>query len=261
MTPGADCARFLARCQDVAPGGRIVACLRSGPVNESWLVETDRGCLVLRRDGPAAGTLGLNREREAQARAAAAEEGLAAPFLARDGAAGLALLPYVEGRVLPVEELTTPARLEDLGRLLARVHRVPWDGPTLDLAATVARYAGEAGARAEAQAREALARLEAAEAACPGPRVLCHNDPVAGNLVEEPGGILQLIDWEYSAANNPWFDLGVVAGHHGLGADQRRALLRGYGPGALDPGRLEAWVGFYEGLAGLWQQALPAPRI
>ena len=47
---------------------------------------------------------------------------------------------------------------------------------------------------------------------------LCHNDLVHSNIID--GDPVRLIDWEYSAVGDPYFDLAIVVRHHQLKADR-----------------------------------------
>jgi thiamine kinase-like enzyme len=57
--------------------------------------------------------------------------------------------------------------------------------------------------------------------------VLGHNDLLNGNLLLVDGQI-RLIDWEYAAMADPFFDLANFSSHHDLDEDGDRALLTAY---------------------------------
>ena len=57
--------------------------------------------------------------------------------------------------------------------------------------------------------------------------VLCHNDLLPANLIDD-GQRLWLIDWEYSGAGHPLFDLAHASTAAGLTLEQQRALLEAY---------------------------------
>jgi len=66
----------------------------------------------------------------------------------------------------------------------------------------------------------------------PTPELLrcCHNDVVAGNIIEHAG--LKLLDWEYACDNDPMFDLASVIGFHDFDAQQTDTLFSAYAGGA-----------------------------
>ena len=55
----------------------------------------------------------------------------------------------------------------------------------------------------------------------------CHNDLLAGNFIDD-GKIIRIIDWEYGAMNDPFFDLGFVAVDLGLDDPQCEFILECY---------------------------------
>ncbi|MCL4721576.1 MAG: phosphotransferase [Gammaproteobacteria bacterium] len=252
-------------------------CLARTPVSQTWRVAVDGRPAVFRLDEPAAAALGLDRPGELAALAAAAPAGLSPTVLAADPARGLLLTAWLPGTACTPATLQPPAVLQAAGRLLRRVHDLPWQGPALDLPGTLARYGALAGR--DTQALAAGARSLAARFPPPaGPALtLCHNDPSPANLilgapVAAPGpagggGRLTLIDWEYAAGHVPWFDLAVLAvearlpggGATGAGPEPEAALLAAYLGRSPQPGEsaaLAAWMDFYGTLAEIWRQAL-----
>jgi len=69
-------------------------------------------------------------------------------------------------------------------------------------------------------------RLEAAMGAPPQPRP-CHNDLLLANWLDD-GERLWIIDWEYAAMGDIFFDLGNFAVHHQLSDAEEGALLQAY---------------------------------
>src|SRR5262249_19105478 len=57
--------------------------------------------------------------------------------------------------------------------------------------------------------------------------VLCHNDMLPANLIDD-GNRLWLLDWEYSGAGHPLFDLAHVSAANSLSMEQQSALLSAY---------------------------------
>jgi thiamine kinase-like enzyme len=55
----------------------------------------------------------------------------------------------------------------------------------------------------------------------------CHNDLLAGNLIDD-GKKIRIIDWEYAAMGDPFFDLGNYAANQELGPEASRFLLKEY---------------------------------
>ena len=107
----------------------------------------------------------------------------------------------------------------------------------------------------------AAGTLEAALAAAPVPLRLCHNDLLNANLIDD-GTRIRIVDWEYAAMGDPWFDLGNLAVNHDLDADAEVALLaawRGRPPRPSEVARLRLMrvaSDLREGMWGVLQSAV-----
>jgi thiamine kinase-like enzyme len=55
----------------------------------------------------------------------------------------------------------------------------------------------------------------------------CHNDLLLGNFIDD-GHVIRILDWEYAAMGDPFFDLGNFAVHQGLSDTQEAMLLEAY---------------------------------
>ena len=83
--------------------------------------------------------------------------------------------------------------------------------------------------------------------------MICHNDLTAANVIDVGG--LQLIDWEFAAPGDPFFDLAVVVAHHQLDASTRAHFLTAY-LGREDKtamADLNRWCAVYRSLRALWE--------
>lgn len=223
---------------DAVPGWagrpRVVTPLEGGITNRNWLVAVDGDRYVVRSPGEGTALLGIDRGHEHEAAARAAALGVGPEVVAFVD--GSLVTRFVDGAgpltAADVGDVKTLGRLADLLRL---VH----DGPTVagvfDWHAVPAAYAATARARGvvvPAAYDLAMARadeVERAFAAAPDPPVAAHNDLLAANfLVEEEGGRLWLIDWEYAGMNDRFFDLGNFAVNNGLDDAGDEGLLEAY---------------------------------
>jgi thiamine kinase-like enzyme len=120
----------------------------------------------------------------------------------------------------------------------------------------MARYAGlVATAEAQQIAGEAdilLRRLSAD----PSRLCLCHNDLNSTNILDT--GSLYLIDWEYAAIGDPYFDLATIIQHHGLVEGQVECLLAAYKDRVSDEDRhhLRRYCTLYDRVLVLWLLAI-----
>ncbi len=227
--------------------------LSNGPTNASYLLEKSGQRFVLRLDKPEARKLGLDRVNENQVCEALAEAGLALSPIHFDPVAGVYLRRFIPGRSWTASDLAVAANRERLAGLLRRLHRVEPVGKDFDPLAAARRYAAQSGdERARTILREAES-LAAELASEPCARVICHNDLVCENVLE--GQQLMLIDWEYAAIGDPFFDLAVVVRHHDLDEPAAMNFLAAYlgrEVGQCDSQRLARQCAFYHCLLQLW---------
>ena len=226
--------------------------LEGGVASRSYLVRQNGAPFVLRVDTPEAGRLGLDRAAERRVYRAVSEAGLGPDAVHFDPASGVLIRPFVPGRPWTRDDLARPENLARLAGLLRRLHAVPFSGRRFDPVAAAARYVKQVGSEAARAHYRSLASFHAAlEAVQP---VLCHNDLVCQNVLEADGPVL--IDWEFAAPGDPFFDLAVVVQHHGLGDDLSGVLLRGYlkrPPTGSEESRFDSWCAFYRELLALWE--------
>ena len=229
---------------------RLVEVLRGGRSNTSVRVGDGSSNWVVRIDGLDAAGLGLNRDVEWQCLFAASAAGLAPKPVYRDETLGVLVCEHLPGAV------GEPSPLEDIARLLRRIHALPPVGLRLDPIERAGRYLELAGAGEMPQELLAICRRldEQVET------TLCHNDLLAANRLTGPQGIVAL-DWEYAAMGDPLFDLAVIIEGEDLSesesADLHR-LWRGAAPSSGERTRLKDQRAIYQLLAALWE-GIPAP--
>lgn len=237
--------------------------------------------LILRRD-PGTTTLNTQRGEEFRVQRAAYADGVPVPrpyWVAEDaGVFGTPsyVMARVAGETLPRrllrDEAYAAARacmVEQLGQILARVHRVDVRRHALEFLPAPA--AGESPAAAELVRYEQIFRAIAPEphpafelalrwlrTRLPAPvaPVLVHGDYRIGNVVFGPEGVRAVLDWELAHLGDPAEDLAwfcVRAWRFGNdaraagGLGSRVELFRAYeeaGGGAVDPERVRFWEVF-----------------
>lgn len=237
--------------------------LRDGIAHRSYLVLRDTQRFVLRLDKPAADTLGLHREREYRLAARVSDAGLCPPWIEWSVEQGWGLRRWWPGRSWQTRDLAAPGAIAVLAELLRDLHRVPArdaTGDVQDRVAPLMRYAeqldNEQAADLSLEGREAIAALAEFDA----PPVICHNDLVCHNLVQADTGMpsgraLFLIDLEFAALGDAYFDLATVLEHHAMRETWSRALLACYLEREASPRewrRLELWRRYYRCLLRLW---------
>lgn len=247
MTP----ERALAEIGGLFGGARVVSALAGGPASNSFLVARDADRWVLRIDTPVARQLGLDRGAEAAALGHADAHRVGPRLAFVDVEQGIQLTRFVAGRPWTPDDLGDPSKLARLADLLRTVHAIGPHGRPFALRQRVVQYAAAIGTAAAIDAADDVGALLDEL----GTRhvTLCHNDLVCANIVE--GDDLRLIDWEYAAVGDPFFDLATVVEHHGLSDDAALHFLRAYSPLAGEAAlrRLRDYRVVYSLLLELWQ--------
>jgi thiamine kinase-like enzyme len=216
----------------------------------------------------------IDRRAEAHNTAIAAGLGLCAPLLYHDHDSGIQLSRYIEhGKALDREALRDPGALRAVTRLLQRLHH---SGRRflgrMCLFAKLDQYLALA-ARGDDDLRRRLRHLR--ETCEPlrsrlehGPQVLkpCHIDPAPANFFRATTTTGQpryyLLDWEYSAMCEPFWDLADLAAEAEFGRDREMALLECYygEVGAAVYTRFRLYRAMLDLLAAAWAAARLAGR-
>jgi thiamine kinase-like enzyme len=225
-----DLGALLDRVPALAGRPRRVSELAGGLSNRSYKVTTPDGAYVA-RIWQAGGFPEIDRDREYHNSVAAAAAGVGAPVVAYRPQDHLLVLRYIGGRAMTGADVA--ASLPRVADACRRLHAGPRFRGEFDVFATQRRYLAVVRERGLAlpdgygALAGAFAAAEQALAARPVPTVPCHNDLVAANIIDD-GERLWLVDYEYSANNDPCFELGNLAGECGLPAAALAELVTCY---------------------------------
>ncbi len=237
-------------------GARVIEELSGGPASHSYLVARDSEKFVLRIDTKVAALLGLDRFSEAKILACISTHGLGPYPEFVDVKRGVLVTQYIEGRVWAEADLHQHDQLRKLANLLRTLHSLAPVGPAFNLHDKIGHYAqliGSSEARELADESQRFLRIlqESATKSC-----LCHNDLVWSNIVE--GRELSLIDWEYAAMGDPFFDLATVTEHHQLDEAESAVFLAAYfgRQPAVEVERLAHYRDLYANLKWLWLESV-----
>jgi thiamine kinase-like enzyme len=248
----------LKRALVLMPGlaaDSVISTLSDGPTNTSYLVHRGQEMCVLRLNKPLARELGLDRDAEHDVTESVFLAGLGAEPLHYNADHGISLRRYLPGRAWNEADLQQPVKLELLAMRMRDLHALPAVGNPYEPGMAARRYALQLGTSEAREIADAANLLLADLRYTPYRECLCHNDLVAGNILEGSDG-LKFIDWEYAGLGDPWFDLALVIEHHGLDD----ALADGFVENYLrrparkqERERLAEWRRFYQALLSLWQ--------
>jgi thiamine kinase-like enzyme len=231
----------------------------SGLTNRVYKVElaTERLCVRV----PGAGTAEIIDRQAEEASARAAAEAGVAPEVLYFGPDGVMVTRFLEADTMSPEHFRGSAgAVERAASALRRLHEAARPFPrSFDLFGTVDRYAdllSQRGAKPQhlddllagaRRTREILAEN-------PAPERPCHCDPSGGNLLDT-GERVFLIDWEYSARNDPIWDLAYLAPEARFDAGMDERLLRAYfgrPPTPAERRRMALYKPTCDLLAALW---------
>ncbi len=183
--------------------------------------------------------LGIDRRNEIVCQQAASELGVAPELVHHED--GLLVSRFIDGQALVAEQVREPDRIARLASVLRKLHVAASELTGLMLYfcpfQTVRTYALSARTLGGPLPGDIAAIVqdigELSRRIAPFRPMLCHNDLMPGNLIDQ-GDRMKLIDWEYSGIGNPLFDLASAAANAAFTDDDDRALLAAYDAGASD---------------------------
>ncbi len=203
--------------------------LGGGITNHNFVVRVDENAYVLRIAGADTELLGIDRAAEHEAARIAAELRVGPEVV--DFVEGSLITCFVEGGIVPVEEIRRPGCLGEVAALLRRIHEGPAFPARFDSFRVVEAYRETAeanGVLIPPQYAGAKARADEIERELgPRPEVPCHNDLLNANFIRASDGI-RIVDWEYAGMGDRFFDLANFSVNHELSEDESDALLEAY---------------------------------
>ena len=237
-------------------GADILEKLAGGPASDSWLLKAGNEQFVARLDKPLARLLGLDRCAELEVLHTVSVAGIGPQITWSDPDKGVLVTSWIPGNAWSAVDVHDPVKLGALAATLRKLHSLPPRGPVFAPGVIALAYAREAGTHRAARIAEQAAKLAEKLLSEIRRPALCHNDLIHSNIIG--GGTVRLIDWEYSAVGDPYFDLATVVQHHQLKADRVEILLGAYfgTVGKENFSRLEAFCRLYNQLAALWYMSV-----
>jgi thiamine kinase-like enzyme len=235
--------RILSQVPGWSAADAVVTPLLGGITNQNYRVDIAGESFVLRIGGRGTHLLGIDRGRERTCTAIAAQIGVGAEvvhFLASESDEVL-ITRFIPGESISPETAARPEMLRRIVDAVRRCHAGPDFPGTFSPFATVRNYHKLALEHNVAfpgtllQVFSLMVRIEAAIGPLHQPRP-CHNDLLASNFIDD-GRTIWILDWEYAAMGDPFFDLGNFAVNQSLDEEQCELLLRYYW-GEVQPANL-----------------------
>jgi len=196
---------------------QVVDSLPGGLTNTSWLVETDRGLVVVRINSPHDKSLNIDRHREEHIHRAVAWAGLAPAIVFCDALKGFLVSEYIRGTIWQAESFQRTDNQKKLLQLLDSIQKIRLPLPKFDywqhlchydffLKSLGATIPDDLNNRKKNHQRQ-IQEFQSA----PWRPVLTHHDLQSGNIIERKGR-LYVIDWEYAAMGCGDMDCQVAGG-------------------------------------------------
>ncbi|HEY6102149.1 MAG TPA: phosphotransferase [bacterium] len=235
----------IARIPALAGTHVATEAIGGGITNVNYRVEVDGVSFFVRVPGEESRLLGIDRRREYECTAAAAQSGVGPEVVDFLEAEGVLVTRFIAGHGMSLEEIRRPESIRRVAATLRRLHGgPPFPGTFSPMGAVadylrISRQAAPLPAAIDSMVDQARAIDRALGAAPPVLRP-CHNDLLLANFIDD-GRQIWVVDWEYAAMGDPFFDLGNFAVHQGLSDEQEQAFLTAYlgGPTDSDLARLK----------------------
>ena len=226
--------RILSQVPGWNAANAVVTPLPGGITNQNYRVDIAGDTFVLRIGGKGTHLLGIDRGRERTCTAIAAQVGVGAQvvhFLASAGDEVL-VTRFIPGEGISPEAAARPEMLRRIVDAMRRYHAGPDFPGAFSPFQTVRSYHklaleyNVAFPSTLPWVFNLMARVEAAIGPPQQPRP-CHNDLLASNFIDD-GHTIWILDWEYAAMGDLYFDLGNFAVNQSLDEGQCKLLLRYY---------------------------------
>jgi thiamine kinase-like enzyme len=210
----------------------VVTPLVGGITNQNYRLDIAGEAFVLRISGTGTHLLGINREHERACTAISAEIGVGAEVIYYLPSEDALVTRFIVGKNISSEEAAQPEMLERIVHAVQRYHAGPSFPGTFSPFETVHTYhqlALEHGVVFPDTLPQVFTLMANMQQALNSRQQIrpCHNDLLASNFIDD-GNTIRIIDWEYAAMGDPFFDLGNFAINQDLNHQQCELLLHHY---------------------------------
>lgn len=184
--------------------------IEGGLTNQSYLLNSDIGNLVLRINHPQSQSLGINRLRESVILRFLDSSGIGPQIVYQQNQQQYLLYRHIEGKTWSDKELRDPDNRERIGRVIEQYQKIDIPLKPRNYSAYLEYYWNQLEQRQLIDTRlrhswlDFLPKLTRPEFTNWQP-CLSHHDLVAENIIETQDG-LRIIDWEYAHMGHPDLD-------------------------------------------------------
>jgi len=217
-----------------------VHALTQGLTNKSFLLKSGQQQLVLRINAINSHALDLDRSQELKFHRAAENLGLSPPLLYAAPDQSYMVKEYVAGETWQLSDSRSRGgdQIDDIADTLKQIQSLSIEAKTINYFRKIERYWNQATTvnadiKSQFKALVDRARLffENYDAEVEQ-LVPCHHDTVIENIILSDRKIT-LLDWEYAALGDPWFDLVVFSESAQLNTSETHRLIQRYCEGKV----------------------------
>src|SRR6266702_6275639 len=144
---------------------------------------------------------------------------------------GVLVTRFIEGQPVRDHTIHDPVMLGRIAQSLRRIHQAGSIASAFSPFRVVEAYAlttlRHGGPLPVAHERAQAVAVAIERALSPQPPVLCHNDLLNANFIDD-GVSIRIVDWEYAGMGDRFFDFGNFAVNHQLTEDDEASLLMAY---------------------------------
>jgi thiamine kinase-like enzyme len=239
--------------------------LDGGITNRNLRVRFGDHDAVVRLPGKETDLLGIDREVERAATAAAAAVGVGPEVIAFLPQPGCLVTRFIGGEAM--EPGHVRARLGEVADALRAVHAGPPIPGAFSAWGVVDAYRGTSEQRGGTipdsftRLREQAEQVRVALTDAEHNPVPCHNDLLPANFIHD-GERVRILDWEYAGMGDRYFDLGNLSVNNAFTDEDDTSLLEAYWEQPCTPRRFAAlrlmriMSDFREGMWGVIQTAI-----
>ena len=205
--------------------------LAGGITNRNYRVAVDHEVFVVRVPAESGSLLGIDRRMEREASRLAAAAGVGPDVIAFVEPEGVLVTRFIEGQPVRDHTIHDPVMLGRIAQSLRRIHQAGSIASAFSPFRVVEAYAlttlRHGGRLPVAHERAQAVAVAIERALSPQPPVLCHNDLLNANFIDD-GVSIRIVDWEYAGMGDRFFDFGNFAVNHQLTEDDEASLLMAY---------------------------------
>ena len=226
--------------------------LNGGLSNQSYLLQSDIGQLVLRINGKSSLLPGANRNDEINIWKAADKQSIAPALIFADPEHRYLVSKYINNKLPPQPQLNT-AVVDQAFSLLESCHQLDVKASSINYFNHIEHYWQIIEAKNQpinaglSQQRKPIEQTLDSLLKSNTPTGICHHDPVTANFVGTPDR-LYLIDWEYASTGLQIMDYAALAIEWQIDDATMHEQT------GIEPGLLTDAKAIYAYLRALWQE-------